>query len=64
MTLAQLGGLSLVYFFSVVFVLFLTYKEFRRVRFNFNVFFSLLFLLTFYFGFPLTCMLVLKMEIL
>ncbi|MEG1691488.1 MAG: WzyE family oligosaccharide polymerase, partial [Hafnia sp.] len=48
MTLAQLGGLSLVYFFSVVFVLFLTYKEFRRVRFNFNVFFSLLFLLTFY----------------
>ena len=63
MTLAQLGGLSLVYFFSVVFVLFLTYKEFRRVRFNFNVFFSLLFLLTFYFGFPLTCMLVFRFDV-
>lgn len=63
MTLAQLGGLSLVYFFSVMFVLFLTYKEFRRVRFNFNVFFSLLFLLTFYFGFPLTCMLVFRFDV-
>ncbi len=58
MTLAQLGGLTLVYFISLGFILLLTYQEFRRVRFNFNVFFSMLYLLTFYFGFPLTCLLV------
>ncbi len=63
MTLAQFGGLTLVYFCCVVFVLFLTYQEFRRVRFNFNVFFSLLFLLTFYFGFPLTCALVFRFDV-
>ncbi len=63
MTLMQFAGLALVYFFSLLFVAFLTYKEFRRVRFNFNVFFSLLFLLTFYFGFPLTCALVFRFEV-
>ena len=47
---AQFGGLFAVYLISLVFILFLTYKEFRRVRFNFNVLFSLLYLLTFYFG--------------
>ncbi|MDI5036020.1 WzyE family oligosaccharide polymerase, partial [Salmonella enterica subsp. enterica serovar Montevideo] len=39
---------------STLFIATLTWFEFRRVRFNFNVFFSLLFLLTFFFGFPLT----------
>ncbi|ACR67360.1 O-antigen assembly polymerase [Edwardsiella ictaluri] len=63
MTLMQFAGLTLVYFFSLLFVAFLTYKEFRRVRFNFNVFFSLLFLLTFYFGFPLTCTLVFRFDV-
>ena len=63
MTLMQFTGLALVYFFSLLFVAFLTYQEFRRVRFNFNVFFSLLFLLTFYFGFPLTCVLVFRFEV-
>lgn len=38
MTLAELGGLALVYFISLSFILLLTYQEFRRVRFNFNVF--------------------------
>lgn len=33
------------------------------MRFNFNVFFSLLFLLTFYFGFPLSCVLVFKFDV-
>ena len=37
--------------------------EFRRVRFNFNVFFSLLFLLTFFFGFPLTSILVFRFDV-
>lgn len=63
MTLAQLGGLSLIYALSLMFILTLTYKEFRRVRFNFNVLFSLLYLLTFYFGFPLTCVLVFQFDV-
>lgn len=63
MTLAELGGLALVYFISLGFILLLTYQEFRRVRFNFNVFFSMLYLLTFYFGFPLTCMLVFQFDV-
>ncbi len=63
MTLAQLGGLTLVYFISLGFILLLTYQEFRRVRFNFNIFFSMLYLLTFYFGFPLTCLLVFQFDV-
>ncbi|WP_283126639.1 ECA oligosaccharide polymerase [Providencia stuartii] len=63
MTLAELGGLSLVYLISIIFMGTLLYKEFRRVRFNFNIFFSLLYLLTFYFGFPLTCALVFQFDV-
>lgn len=58
MTLMQFAGLLVVWLLSLGLILTLTWKEFRRIKFNFNVFFSLLFLLTFYFGFPLTCMLV------
>lgn len=60
MTLEQFGGLLVVYLLSLSFVAALTYREFRRVRFNFNVFFSLLYLLTFYLGFPFTCLLVFR----
>ena len=63
MTLAELGGLSLVYLISIIFIGTLLYTEFRRVRFNFNIFFSLLYLLTFYFGFPLTCALVFQFDV-
>jgi hypothetical protein len=63
MTLAQFGGLFIVYLVSVLFILTLAYQEFRRVRFNFNVFFTLLYLLTFYFGFPLTCLLVFQFDV-
>ncbi|MDR0217748.1 MAG: ECA oligosaccharide polymerase [Enterobacteriaceae bacterium] len=63
MTLAQFGGLLAVYAISLIFILTLTYQEFRRVRFNFNIFFSLLYLLTFYFGFPLTCILVFQFDV-
>ena len=59
----QFGGLFAVWFLSVMFIGTLTYQEFRRVRFNFNVFFSLLYLLTFFFGFPLTCMLVFRFGV-
>lgn len=44
MTLAQFGGLLVVYLLSLALALSLTYREFRRVRFNFNVFFSVLYL--------------------
>ncbi|WGL98510.1 ECA oligosaccharide polymerase [Arsenophonus sp. aPb] len=63
MTLAEFGGLSIVYFISLILILALTYREFRRVRFNFNIFFSLLYLLTFYFGFPLTGLLVFQFDV-
>lgn len=63
MTLGQFSGLLVVYVFSVLLVLTLTYREFRRIRFNFNVFFSLLYLLTFYLGFPLTCILAFRYNV-
>lgn len=50
----QFCGLTAVYLCCLGFVLALTWQAFRRERFNFHIFFSLLFLLTFYFGFPLT----------
>ena len=63
MTLLEFAGLLVVYLCCGGFILTLTWREFRRVRFNFNVFFSLLFLLTFYFGFPLTCILVFQFDV-
>ncbi|WP_034948584.1 ECA oligosaccharide polymerase [Erwinia oleae] len=63
MTEWQFAGLLVVYLLSLGVILTLTWREFRRVRFNFNVFFSLLFLLTFYFGFPLTCLLVFRFGV-
>jgi len=63
MTLLQFFGLLVVYLLCTGFILTLTWREFRRVRFNFNVFFSLLFLLTFFFGFPFTCLLVFGFDV-
>ena len=59
----QFTGLFAVWLLSTLFIGTLTWFEFRRVRFNFNVFFSLLFLLTFFFGFPLTCTLVFRFGV-
>lgn len=59
----QFTGLFVVWLLSTLFIGTLTWFEFRRVRFNFNVFFSLLFLLTFFFGFPLTCTLVFRFGV-
>jgi len=58
MSLLEFSGLLVVWLLCTGFILTLTWREFRRVRFNFNVFFSLLFLLTFFFGFPFTSVLV------
>ena len=63
MSLLQFSGLLVVYLFSLGFILTLTWREFKRVRFNFHLFFTLLFLLTFYFGFPLTSMLVFRFNV-
>ena len=62
-TLMQFSGLLLVWLLSTLFIATATYFEFRRVRFNFNVFFSLLYLLTFFFGFPLTSILVFRFDV-
>lgn len=63
MTLTQFSGLLVVYFLSLILILALAYREFRRVRFNFNIFFSVLYLLTFYLGFPFTCLLVFRYSV-
>lgn len=63
MSLLQCGGLFIIWLVSVVFISLLTYQEFRRVRFNFNILFSLLYLLTFCFGFPFTCLLVFRFDV-
>ena len=63
MTLMQFCGLLVVWLLSTLFIATATWFEFRRVRFNFNVFFSLLFLLTFFFGFPLTSILVFRFDV-
>ncbi|MCS2169000.1 ECA oligosaccharide polymerase [Scandinavium sp. TWS1a] len=63
MSLMQFTGLFVVWLFSSLFIATLTYFEFRRVRFNFNVFFSMLFLLTFFFGFPLSMTLVFRFDV-
>ena len=63
MSLLQFSGLMVVYLFSLGFILTLTWREFKRVRFNFHLFFTLLFLLTFYFGFPLTSVLVFRFNV-
>ncbi|MGL4860278.1 MAG: ECA oligosaccharide polymerase [Enterobacteriaceae bacterium] len=57
MTLTQFGGLLLFYVLALLFIGTLAWREFRRERFNFNVLFTILYLLTFYFGFPFTCLL-------
>ena len=63
MTLLQFAGLLLVYLLCSGVILTLTWREFRRVRFNFNVLFSMLFLLTFFFGFPFTSLLVFGFDV-
>lgn len=56
-------GLFVIWLLATLFIGTLTWFEFRRVSFNFNVFFSLLFLLTFFFGFPLTSVLVFRFNV-
>ena len=63
MSQLQFSGLLVIWLLSSLFIATLTWFEFRRVRFNFNVFFSLLFLLTFFFGFPLTSILVFRFDV-
>lgn len=63
MSLLQFSSLLVIYLFSLGFILTLTWREFKRVRFNFHLFFTILFLLTFYFGFPLTSILVFRFNV-
>lgn len=59
----EFGMLSIVYLICVTVVVTLLYHEFKRSRFNFNVLFSLLYFLTFYFGYPLTCLLAIQFDV-
>ncbi len=52
MSLMQFSGLLVVWLLSTLFIATLTWFEFRRVRFNFNLFFSLLFFIDLLFWFP------------
>nr|WP_318384916.1 ECA oligosaccharide polymerase [uncultured Enterobacter sp.] len=63
MSQLEFCGLLVIWLLATLFITTLTWFEFRRVRFNFNVFFSLLFLLTFFFGFPLTSVLVFRFNV-
>lgn len=63
MTLAQFTGLFIVWLLLVIFIVTTTWFEFRRERFSFNIIFSLLFLLTFFFGFPFTTILVFRFAV-
>lgn len=63
MSLLQFSGLFIVWLLATLFITTTTWFEFRRVRFNFNIFFSLLFLLTFFFGFPFTALLVFRFDV-
>ncbi|SFR18411.1 MULTISPECIES: ECA oligosaccharide polymerase [unclassified Enterobacter] len=63
MSQLEFCGLLVIWLLATMFIATLTWFEFRRVRFNFNVFFSLLFLLTFFFGFPLTSVLVFRFDV-
>lgn len=63
MTLAQFSGLLITWLLMVLFIGTMAWFEFRRMRFNFNLIFSLLFLLTFFFGFPFTALLVFHFNV-
>lgn len=63
MTQGQFIGLFLVWMSASIFILFTIAAEFRRVRFNFNLLFSVLFFLTYYCGFPLTCLLAFQFDV-
>ncbi|MGL4454239.1 MAG: ECA oligosaccharide polymerase [Plesiomonas sp.] len=63
MNLLDFSGLLVVYVVSLILILTLGYREFRRERFNFNIFFTLIYLLTFYFGFPFTCLLSFQFDV-
>ncbi|MFP3014198.1 MAG: ECA oligosaccharide polymerase [Arsenophonus sp.] len=62
MSLTDFGTLSIIYFISLALILTITYRKFQQVCFDFNILFSLIYLLTFYFGFPLTGLLVFQFD--
>ncbi|WP_279716336.1 ECA oligosaccharide polymerase [Chelonobacter oris] len=55
--LTQLSALVLLYTFSLVLIGYLAYQSFKKVRFSFHLLFTLVYLLTFYLGFPFSMIL-------
>lgn len=54
MKLLNFTSLLTLYTLSLMCIMFLIYQDFKHIRFNFNIFFSFLYLTTFYFGLPIT----------
>ncbi|MGV6988961.1 ECA oligosaccharide polymerase [Testudinibacter sp. P80/BLE/0925] len=57
LSLTQLSALVLLYTFSLVLIGYLAYQAFKKVRFSFHLLFTLVYLLTFYLGFPFSMIL-------
>lgn len=57
LSLTQLSALVLLYTFSLVLIGYLAYQSFKQVRFSFHLLFTLIYLLTFYLGFPFSMLL-------
>ena len=60
MSLINFCGLLLLWILSISFIGSLTYRDFRLNRFNFHIYFSFVYLLTFLLGFPFTIALVFR----
>lgn len=58
MSLIDFVGLLLLWALTISFIGSLTYRDFRNIRFNFHIYFSFVYLLTFLLGFPFTFALV------
>ncbi|MGR3807943.1 ECA oligosaccharide polymerase [Pasteurella testudinis] len=63
LTLPQLSALVLLYTFSVVLISYLAYQSFKKVRFSFHLLFTLVYLLTFYLGFPFSMILAFNFNV-
>ena len=59
MSLIDFCGLLLLWILSFSFIGSLTYRDFRNIRFNFHIYFSFVYLITFLLGFPFSFALVL-----
>ena len=63
MSLINFFALLILWALTISFIGSLTYRDFRNIRFNFHIYFSFVYLLTFLLGFPFTFALVFGLHI-